>query len=134
MLIQTELVNYCRNQGIAVTAYSPLGSSPPSATGHSGVPTDRPSLMDNQTVKSIAENHKKSSAQILIKYHIQRGIVCIPKSITKERIEANANVFDFELSKAEIEKLEELNCGYRFCRFNVQGLAEHRDYPFKGEL
>lgn len=130
-LVQEELVNYCKSLGIAVTAYCPLGSSPVSTTGHSGVTPERPSLMSNPTVQTIATKHNKSPAQVLIKFSIQRGIVCIPKSVTKERIIQNMNIWNFELSDEDMKELMNLNNGFRFCRFNIQGLDSAPDYPFK---
>ena len=130
-LVQDNLVNYCKSLGIALTAYCPLGSSPVATTGHSGVEPERPSLMRNQTVVDIATKHGKSPAQVLIRFSIQRGIVCIPKSVTKERIQQNIQVFDFVLSDEDMKQLAALDTGYRFCKFNVQGLENAKDYPFK---
>jgi len=113
-----------------VTAYCPLGSTPPSANATSGCASDRPLLLENPIVKRIATKHGKQPAQVLIRFHIQRGIICIPKSVTKERIVANTKVFDFELDQAEIDELEGLDQGYRFCPFDIQGNGTHRDYPF----
>lgn len=130
-LVQDKLVNYCKSLGIALTAYCPLGSSPVASTGHSGLAPERPSLMANPVVKEIADKYQKAPAQVLIRFSIQRGIICIPKSVTKERIEANIQVFDFELTKDDMDKLMALDTGYRFCKFNVQGLDKAKDYPFK---
>jgi len=116
MLIQTELVDYCKSKGIVVTAYSLLGSTPPANPDGSA----RPSLLESPVVNKIADKYGKKPAQVLIRYHVQRGVVAIPKSVTKERIEANGQVFDFELTPEEITELESLNTGHRFCRFNIK--------------
>lgn len=64
---------------------------------------------------AIAEEHKKSPAQILIRYQIQRGHIVIPKSVTKGRIATNFDVFDFELTDAEIEQINTFECNGRIC-------------------
>lgn len=66
----------------------------------------------------LAEKHKKTPAQILIRYQIQSGNIAIPKSVTKERIHSNIEVFDWCLEDDDMEKLDELN-------------RDHRYYPFK---
>ena len=135
LLTQKYLVNYCQSKGIGVTAYCPLGSSPVAAAkpGHSGIEAERPSLLNDPRVNAIAEKYGKTSAQVLIKYHVQQGVICIPKSVTKERIIQNMAIFDFQLSPEDINQLDNMNTGYRFCKFNVQGLSNHPNYPFKGE-
>lgn len=66
-------------------------------------------IMMNSIVKEIAEKHGKSSAQIALRQHVQRGIVIIPKSTHKDRMKQNLDIFDFELTKEEMEKLKELD-------------------------
>ena len=66
-------------------------------------------IMMNPIVKEIAEKHGKSSAQIALRQHVQRGIVIIPKSTHKDRMKQNLDIFDFELTKEEMEKLKELD-------------------------
>ena len=68
-LNQTDLINYCKSHGIAITAYSPLGSTPRSdGGGHSSGVHERPSLLENPVITAIAENHEKTAAQVLIRY------------------------------------------------------------------
>uniref|UniRef100_A0A8C0JBA5 NADP-dependent oxidoreductase domain-containing protein n=1 Tax=Chelonoidis abingdonii TaxID=106734 RepID=A0A8C0JBA5_CHEAB len=80
-LTQPQLVEYCKSKGIVLIAYSPFGCP------NSPVP-----LLENPTVNEIAQKHGKTSAQVLIRFHIQRGIATIPKSITPARIVENAEV------------------------------------------
>lgn len=101
---QEELVNYCHKKDIHVTAYSPLGSS--------GENKNKP--ISDKVVLGLAKAHGKTAAQILIKWSFQRGIAVIPKSTNLNRIAENINVFDFELSDSEIDKLNRLNKNYRF--------------------
>ena len=107
-LQQSELVEFCKYNNVVVTAYSPLGS--PGNYKDKGFPE----LIEDKTIKEIANNHKKSPAQVLIRWGIQRGTVLIPKSTTPERIKENIDVFDFELSEEEMKIIQELNRNLRF--------------------
>lgn len=122
-LPQTSLLNYCRSKGISLTAYSPLGSP-----DRPWAKTDEPVLMEHPTVAQIAKSHGKSPAQILIAFQIQRGVICIPKSVTKSRIEANMQVFDFKLTEAEMSSLLAMGCGAR--RLGLEWINDHPHYPF----
>ena len=66
-------------------------------------------VMENPIVKSIAEKHGKSPAQIALRQHVQRGIVIIPKSTHKDRMKQNMDIFDFELTDEEMEQLKTLD-------------------------
>ncbi|XP_067388471.1 1,5-anhydro-D-fructose reductase-like [Emydura macquarii macquarii] len=126
-LTQPRLVEYCKSKGIALTAYSPFGCPAlPSPPGE-----NRPEpLLENPTVNEIAQKHGKTSAQVLIRFHIQRGIATIPKSITPSRIVENAQVYDFHLTDKEIQTLEGLNCNARFIKWNLLGMETHKHFPF----
>lgn len=122
-LNQKELIDFCKEKDITITAYSPLGSPDrPSAT-----PND-PVLLEDPTVKDLAKKYDKTPAQILIRYQIQRGIPVIPKSVTKSRIESNFKVFDFTISDDDMTKLNSLNRNYRMVNFDM--CDQHKDYPF----
>src|SRR5690606_10813562 len=103
---QVELVDFCHKKGIAVTAYAPLGSP--------GNTQGQQRLLDEPVVNLIAKAHKKTPAQVLIRWSIQRGIVTIPKSATPERIGENFDIFDFKLTSKEIEQLNSLNKNHRY--------------------
>lgn len=77
-------------------------------------------LFENETLKKIASAHNKSIAQVVLRWLLQRDIVCIPKSVKKERIEQNFDVFDFELSSSEMQEIAKLDTG-KSCFF------DHRD-------
>lgn len=126
-LAQKKLIEFCKKHKIAVTAYSPLGS-PDRPWAKPG----DPSLMDEPKVKAIAEKYKKTSAQVLIRFQIDRGLVVIPKSVTKARIEDNMKVFDFKLSEDEIKELETFDRGFRFC--GLEWIKDHKHYPFHEEF
>lgn len=107
-LQQPELVEFCKNNNIAVTAYSPLGT--PGNSKGKGLPV----LIEDSFIKEIAGNHNKTPAQILLHFGIQRKIIVIPKSVTPERIKENIDIFDFELSEEEMKKIVGLDRKLRF--------------------
>lgn len=118
-LAQTKLINFCKGKGIVLTAYCPLGSPDrPWAT------KDEPPLLEHPTLKDIGAKYGKTSAHVLLRFHIERGVVVIPKSITPARINANLDVFDFKLTSEDLKKIEEFDRGYRFV-----GLAVYKDHP-----
>jgi diketogulonate reductase-like aldo/keto reductase len=65
--------------------------------------------MDHPIIRAIAAQHKRTPAQVLIRWSLQHGLVVIPKSVKPERIQENAAVFDFELTAKEMERLDDLN-------------------------
>ncbi|BBX87550.1 putative oxidoreductase [Mycolicibacterium aubagnense] len=97
-LPQAELRETHARYGIATEAWSPLGQG---------------SLLQDPAVTSIAERHGKTPAQALIRWHLQLGNIVIPKSVNPERIASNFNVFDFELSEADIASIATLDNGTR---------------------
>jgi 2,5-diketo-D-gluconate reductase A len=88
------LLDACRENGIALEAYSPLG------TGRH---------LDSDTVARIAGRHGRTPAQVLLRWCIERGIPVIPKSTHRERIAENAELFDFQLSDDDITELDALD-------------------------
>ena len=103
-LNQINLSDFCSSNGIMVTAYSPLGS--PKRPNQQ---ENEPVLMEEPIILKIASQCAKSSAQILIRYQIQRGHCVIPKSSNKNRLAENFNVFDFELSSEQMTEIESVN-------------------------
>ncbi|KAJ0169731.1 hypothetical protein K1T71_014337 [Dendrolimus kikuchii] len=124
-LNQQKLIDFCRLNDIAVTAYSPLGS-PDRPWAKPG----EPQLMDDIRLKTIADQYKKSVPQVLIRYAIDRGLIVIPKSVTRSRIQQNFDVFDFQLSMVDLQAIQTLECNGRFCSM---GDTHHPDYPFHEE-
>lgn len=99
LLTQVEIRDYCAKHEIRVESWSPLG---------------RGNLLEEPTINHIAKKHGKSSAQVLIRWHLQHDLVVIPKSITPSRIKENAQVFDFSLSLNEMNQIDALNKNERF--------------------
>ncbi|XP_067325399.1 aldo-keto reductase family 1 member B1-like [Anolis sagrei] len=122
-LTQEKLIPYCQSKGIAVTAFRPFGA-------HTLKPGD-PILLEDPHIKEIAARHQKTVAQVLIRFHIQRNVAVIPKSEKPHRLEENFKVFDFELTKEEMEILFSLNKNWRDCV--MAHCVNHKDYPFKAD-
>ncbi len=97
-LTQIDLKAFCHQNGIQLEAWSPLMQG---------------QLLDNPILQEIANKHNKSIAQVIIRWDLQNGVVTIPKSIREHRIIENSNVFDFELTREEMERINELNQNLR---------------------
>jgi len=95
-LQQPELQAYCRNRGIALQAWAPIMR---------GRVNEIPELAE------IGERHDKSPAQVTLRWMLQNGVVTIPKSVNERRIRENADLFDFELSAEEVQRIATLDHG-----------------------
>lgn len=110
LLQQTELVAYCLSQGIHVTAYSPLGSSDRPAFVKA---SDAPVLLENPVIQSIAQERGCTPAQVLLAWHVQRGISVIPKSVSPSRLHENLAAAEVELTPSDLELIAGLDQNYR---------------------
>ncbi|XP_038616159.1 aldo-keto reductase family 1 member A1 [Tachyglossus aculeatus] len=131
-LAQNELIAHCRERGLAVTAYSPLGSS-----DRTWRLPEEPTLLEDPTVLALAGKYGRSPAQILLRWQVQRKVICIPKSVTPSRILENIQLFDFSLTPEEMKQMAALNKNWRYIvpMITVDGKRIPRDaghpfYPF----
>jgi 2,5-diketo-D-gluconate reductase A len=97
-LQQAELRAWHADHGVLTEAWSPLAQG---------------ELLDDETIAAIAGRHSKTPAQAILRWHLQLGNVVFPKSVTPERIRENIELFDFELSDAEMAEFERLDRGER---------------------
>ncbi|SEJ99841.1 aldo/keto reductase [Bacillus thuringiensis] len=97
-LTQKELQAFCKEQDIQMEAWSPLMQG---------------QLLDNEKLQEIAEKHGKTTAQVILRWDLQNGVITIPKSTKEHRIIANADVFNFELTKEDMETIDALNENHR---------------------
>jgi diketogulonate reductase-like aldo/keto reductase len=93
-LYRKDLLEQCRAAGIVLEAYSPL---------------TRGARLDDPTLAAVAARHGKSPARVIIRWILQHQVIVIPKSVHRERIEENADVFDFELSAEEMAAIDGLD-------------------------
>jgi len=93
-LTQDDVRAFCAQHQIAVEAWSPLGKG---------------TVLDDPVVGRIAERTGKTPAQVVLRWHIQRGDIVFPKSVTPDRIRENIDIFDFELSGADVNDITLLN-------------------------
>ncbi|WP_068280659.1 aldo/keto reductase [Aldersonia kunmingensis] len=109
-LPQDEIRVAAADYGITVESWSPLGGTSGSGWGRHSKPN---ALLDDPILSRIATQHGKSVAQVIIRWHLQSGLVVIPKSVHEERITQNIDVFDFELTAGDIDEIAGLNNGAR---------------------
>ena len=91
---QRDVRAFHQQHDIAIESYSPLGSG---------------AALDNETIGAIASKHGKSPAQAIIRWHVQEGLIVIPKSTHADRIRANIDVFDFELDAEDMASIAKLD-------------------------
>jgi diketogulonate reductase-like aldo/keto reductase len=99
-LSQKEIRQFCEDKGIMIESWSPIGG-----TGGD--------LLQDTTIVNIADKHERTPAQVVIRWHIQLGLIVIPKSVNPERIAQNADVFEFELDNDDMAKISALNTNMR---------------------
>jgi 2,5-diketo-D-gluconate reductase A len=97
-LTQSELVSFDKTHGIATEAWSPIG---------------RGAVLDNEVLVRIGELHAKTAAQVTLRWHIQRGSIIFPKSMSPARMRENFEIFDFQLSDDEVRQIDALDRGER---------------------
>ena len=93
-LTQDEVRGFCAEHQIAIEAWSPLGQG---------------NVLSDPTIDAIARQTGKTPAQVVLRWHIERGDIVFPKSVTPDRIRENIDIFDFELAGQDVEAISALN-------------------------
>ena len=93
-LVQQELIDFCNSHTIQYEAWSPLMQG---------------KIFNIKELQTLAEKYKKDIAQIVLRWNLQKGIVTIPKSIRRERIISNAQIFDFEITTKDMQAIDRLD-------------------------
>lgn len=106
---QKELRQFARAHNIAIESWSPIGGS----GGSGGKGTSDSALLDQPILQTIGEKYNKTSAQVVIRWHIQNGLIVIPKSVHVERIKENIAIFDFKLTDEDMNAINGLETGKR---------------------
>ncbi|KAH9632848.1 hypothetical protein HF086_013635, partial [Spodoptera exigua] len=124
-LQQPELLAYCARQNIRVMGYTPFGS----LFYNKAQKTAPPPRVDDPALVEIANKYQKTVPQIALRYLVELGVIPIPKSLTKFRIEQNVQVFDFSLTQAERDVLKSFDRNYR--TIPQYKWLDHPYYPFE---
>lgn len=96
-MMQEDTAAFCRAEGIVVEASSPLGNG---------------QILQNETLQKIAGKKNRTTAQVCLRWAVQKGAVVIPKTVNPDRLAMNRNIFDFELDGQEIEAIDKIPyCG-----------------------
>ncbi len=104
---QTKLLDWARTYGIQLEAWAPFGEG-------------RGGLFENETLVEIGAKYGKTAAQVMLRWNIQRGVVVLPKSVHRERMEANIDVFDFVMNDDDVTAIAALDTG-------TSAFFDHRD-------
>ena len=99
----TEFQSYVKQFGVIIESYYPFGGR-----GHTS------DSMNNEVIAEIAEVHGKTGAQIILRWHLQAGYITIPGSSNPDHITENYDIFDFELTEEEMQKIADLDTGERY--------------------
>lgn len=108
LLVQQDLIDYCKEHKIQYEAWSPLIKG---------------KIVNIDLLKEIGEKYGKSAVQVALRWDLQKGVITIPKSVRKDRIISNADIFDFELSPDEVRRIDGLDNNERI------GLDPHNPFP-----
>jgi diketogulonate reductase-like aldo/keto reductase len=106
---QVAVREFCKGSDITVESWSPLGGP----GGGGSRKNDVTPLLEHPVIAKIGDKYGKTTAQVIIRWHLQNGLVVIPKSIHPERIVQNIDVFDFELTSDDMDQINALETGVR---------------------
>lgn len=110
-LTQEKLVRFCREEQIAVTAFSPLGAA---SYFSLGMAEKGESVLEQPIVREIAARHDRTPAQVVLRWGVQRGTAVIPKTVRPARLQENLALAGFELSEDQMQAISDLNQNRRF--------------------
>jgi diketogulonate reductase-like aldo/keto reductase len=142
---QTELHEFCKKNEIYLEAYAPLGKNEEreifflinlenlGAQGREWKEKDDPEVMDDKVIKSIADKYHVHPAMILLRYILDRDIICIAKSSNNQRLRDNFNLFKdktFQLNQEDFDKIQR-NIPTRFRYYTMGDCIGANEYPFK---
>ena len=94
---KNNIINYCKDNNIKVVAWSPIS---------------RGRVLSNDLMIDLSKKYKKSIVQIVLRWHMQKGVIPIPKSSNENRIKENMDIFDFEISSEDMKAIDSLDEGY----------------------
>ena len=94
---KNNIINYCKDNNIKVVAWSPIS---------------RGRVLSNDLMIDLSQKYKKSIVQIVLRWHMQKGVIPIPKSSNENRIKENIDIFDFEISSEDMKAIDSLDEGY----------------------
>lgn len=114
-LTEKPMLKFNAEHNIITQAWSPLG---------------RGKRLDDPVLLKLAAAHGKTPAQIILRWHLQNGIAIIPKSVHQDRIKANADIFDFKLSPAEMQQIDGLNTNHRISKEPEMVYEFGYQYPY----
>ncbi|KAM5172559.1 prostaglandin-E(2) 9-reductase-like [Mantella aurantiaca] len=127
-LNQGKLLKFCKSNDIVLVAFSILGSSRCETLR---IGKNCPILLEDPVLNGIAERLGRTPAQVALRHLLQRGIVVLAKSFTKDRIKENLQVFDFELGEDDMHSLDALNKNIRYQTLSMW--EDHPKYPYHDE-
>ena len=94
---KNNIINYCKDNNVKVVAWSPIS---------------RGRVLSNELMIDLSQKYKKSIVQIVLRWHMQKGVIPIPKSSNENRIKENIDIFDFEISSEDMKAIDSLDEGY----------------------
>jgi len=107
---QKKMIAFCKEHGIEIMAYTPLGSMPEPRAKDKDSPAPK---IDDPILTEIGNKYNKTTVQVVLRYSVDRGLIPIPKSVTPSRIQQNVDIFDFRLTPEDIEKIDAFNLDRR---------------------
>lgn len=118
-----EMIKFCQNNRLQVVSLAPLGDGDLAEWRD-----DYPKILQDPVLIELAQKYNKSPAQIVLRWHIQRGCIPVPKTLEHNEILENANIFNFELKQEDFAAIEKLDKNQRLIR--LPQAKKHKYYPF----